>query len=60
MNYTSALQRWTIALCVLIAIPSLVQAQLTLDGELRPRTEYRNGYRALRTTDTEPWSSSGW
>ena len=29
-------------------------AHLTIDGEIRPRTEYRNGYTTLRVTGTEP------
>lgn len=35
--------------CLLILmIPATLLAQLSLDGELRPRTEYRNGYGALQ------------
>ena len=46
-------------LCIAIAsicilIPTLLNAQLTLEGEFRPRTEFRNGYRQLRTPATEP------
>ena len=39
---------------ILFLMPSLLNAQLTVDGEFRPRTEYRNGYQLLRTSATEP------
>ena len=38
----------------LMLLPSVLQAQLRLEGEFRPRSEYRNGYRLMRTADTEP------
>lgn len=37
-----------------ISAPALVQAQFRLDGQFRPRTEYRNGYRILRGDNTDP------
>ena len=39
---------------IFILMPTLLSAQLTLEGEFRPRTEYRDGYRQLRTPATEP------
>ncbi|NGP88786.1 porin [Fodinibius halophilus] len=54
MKFYKAIRRLTIISSVLFAIPALVQAQLSLDGELRPRTEYRNGYRTVRTADMDP------
>ncbi|WP_138430992.1 porin [Fodinibius saliphilus] len=54
MIFHKAIRRLTIISCVLFAIPALVQAQMTLDGELRPRTEYRNGYRTVQTSDVDP------
>ena len=39
---------------LLIIIPSLAFSQFSLDGEFRPRMEYRDGYRILRTDNTEP------
>lgn len=44
----------TALVSILVLIPSILQAQFTLEGEFRPRTEYRNGYRQLRTSATEP------
>ncbi|GAA5521402.1 alginate export family protein [Aliifodinibius salicampi] len=44
-----------IVLFILILLtPSILLAQLSLDGEFRPRSEYRNGYQLLRTPATEP------
>jgi len=37
-----------------ISLPNLLFAQITIDAEVRPRTEYRNGYQQVRTADTEP------
>lgn len=54
MYYFKLFQRFIVISCFLFALPVIVQAQLTLDGELRPRTEFRNGYRALSTADTDP------
>ena len=48
-------KQFPLYLCLLlILIPGVLLAQLTVDGEFRPRTEYRNGYQLLRTPDTEP------
>lgn len=35
------------ALCALMACSAAVDAQMTLSGELRPRAEYRHGYKSL-------------
>ncbi len=34
--------------------PTLSLSQVSLDGEFRPRTEYREGYRLLQTDNTDP------
>ncbi len=39
---------------LIFLMPSLLFGQLNVDAEFRPRTEYRNGYQLLRTSDTEP------
>ncbi len=39
---------------LILLTPSILLAQLSLDGEFRPRSEYRNGYQLLRTSTTEP------
>lgn len=54
MNFSKDIRHWIIACCLLISFPIVAQAQLTLDAEFRPRTEYRNGYGTLRTADTNP------
>ncbi|OEK08198.1 hypothetical protein A8C32_01670 [Flavivirga aquatica] len=38
---------------VLVFIMQFAQAQFTLDGELRPRTEYRNGFGSLIADDAD-------
>lgn len=53
MYFLKSIFLWIVGSLLFIS-PAVVEAQLTLEGELRPRTEYRNGYRALRTADTEP------
>lgn len=50
----NSIQSWIVTICFILIFPSLALAQLTLDGEFRPRTEYRNGYRVLRTADSDP------
>jgi hypothetical protein len=42
-----------VLLALIFLIPSILLAQLSLDGEFRPRSEYRNGYQLLRTPATE-------
>lgn len=39
---------------VFISLPNLLFGQITIDAEVRPRSEYRNGYQLVRTADTEP------
>jgi hypothetical protein len=39
---------------IFISLPNLLFAQITIDAEVRPRAEYRNGYQLVRTADTEP------
>lgn len=48
------LRCWFISILVLAIFPTIGLSQLTLDGEFRPRTEFRNGYRVLRTENTKP------
>lgn len=39
---------------VFLAFPISIHAQLVLNGEFRPRTEFRNGYRILHTSQDNP------
>lgn len=39
---------------LLFSVPNPLQAQLKLNGEYRPRSELRNGYRLLDTPQTDP------
>jgi len=39
---------------IILAVPFTLAAQISIDGMIRPRTEFRNGYRLLRTPNTEP------
>ena len=39
---------------VTIAIPAIGYAQLTLDGQYRPRTEIRDGYQILSSSEDKP------
>lgn len=39
---------------IFISLPNLLFGQITIDAEVRPRSEYRNGYQLVRTADTEP------
>lgn len=41
-------------LSMILLMPAFLHAQLSVEGEFRPRTEYRNGYQQLRTPATEP------
>jgi len=41
-------------LALLLASLQFAQAQFTLDGEFKPRTEFRNGFGSLIPEDTEP------
>lgn len=43
-----------LTLLVFLAIPLSVSAQLNFSGEFRPRTEFRNGYRILNTSQDDP------
>jgi len=43
-----------LAFLLFVSTPILVHAQFRLDGQFRPRTEYRNGYRVLRGENTDP------
>jgi hypothetical protein len=43
-----------LTLLAFIAIPLSVPAQLSFSGEMRPRTEVRNGYRFLNTSQDDP------
>lgn len=54
MYFHKSLHYLIVLACFQFLLPSFVTAQLTVDGEFRPRTEYRNGYRILRTVDTDP------
>ena len=36
-----------LAICILTVMVQFAQAQFTLDGEFRPRTEYRHGYGSI-------------
>lgn len=54
MNITSKLVPITLTLLVYLALPLSLNAQLKINGEFRPRTEFRNGYRYLHTTDSKP------
>ncbi|MBJ6367274.1 alginate export family protein [Snuella sedimenti] len=47
------MKRQYIILGLLLGCLQLVQAQFTLDGEFRPRTEYRNGYGSLIADDAD-------
>lgn len=40
--------------CLFILAPAIVYGQWSIEGEFRPRSEYRNGYRVLRTPDSDP------
>ncbi len=40
-------------LILAIALPSLASAQFVLSGELRPRAEYRHGFKSPATTDMD-------
>ncbi|TYP94832.1 Alginate export [Fodinibius salinus] len=50
----SSIDYYGIVFVLLLMLPTTVLSQVTIEGEFRPRTEYRNGYRQLRTTATEP------
>ncbi|MGM0506310.1 MAG: alginate export family protein [Bacteroidota bacterium] len=39
---------------MLLPLSNTGHAQVSVTGEFRPRTEYRNGYRIPRTADTDP------
>lgn len=54
MNIKKILYRSVFLVSAILILPILAQAQLSLKGQFRPRLEYRNGYRALRTPTTEP------
>lgn len=54
MYFLKHIKRWIVVSFALFSFPLLVQAQLILNGQFRPRTEYRNGYRTLRTASTDP------
>ena len=41
-------------LVVLGLVATQTFAQFTLDGEFRPRTEFRNGYKTLNPSDVDP------
>ena len=41
-------------LIVIISLTIKLSAQMVIIGELRPRTEFRDGYRTLRSEETEP------
>lgn len=43
-----------ITFCALFVVPGSLYAQLSVEGTFRPRSEYRNGYRMLRTPGSEP------
>ncbi|MEC3907802.1 alginate export family protein [Tamlana sp. 2201CG12-4] len=43
-----------VILGLLLVCLQLAQAQFTLDGEFKPRTEYRNGFGSLIPKDAEP------
>ncbi|GAA3556064.1 alginate export family protein [Snuella lapsa] len=47
------MKRQYIILGLLLGCLQLAQAQFTLDGEFRPRTEYRNGYSSLIADDAD-------
>ena len=40
-------------LILAIALPSMASAQFVLSGELRPRAEYRHGFKSPATTDMD-------
>ncbi|MDZ7772177.1 MAG: alginate export family protein [Balneolaceae bacterium] len=46
--------RLALTLFLFTLLPFAVQAQFSLDGEYRPRTEYRDGYRLLDTPEADP------
>lgn len=54
MNILHLLKPLLIAGFLFVIMPVVARAQLTLTGEYRPRTEFRNGYKILRTSDDEP------
>ena len=45
------MKKLLIAILILVSVQSF--AQLTISGELRPRSEYRNGYKTLTANDSE-------
>lgn len=49
-----SLYRTILAICLLLMVPFVAPAQLSLNGEFRPRTEFRNGYRILNTSQNDP------
>lgn len=52
LNQTISLQLLIIS--VLLLVSKSLSAQLSINGEFRPRTEFRNGYRALQTSGSDP------
>jgi len=47
MNKKNNIKKWMFATGSLLLLSSTSLAQLTLSGELRPRTEYRHGYKKV-------------
>lgn len=42
-------------LCLLLVLPAGIRAQkITISGEIRPRTEYRHGFKTLHNGDNDP------
>ncbi len=52
LNYTFRLRLLFIS--VIMIFSGSLSAQLSFEGEFRPRTELRNGYRILHTSDSDP------
>lgn len=55
MNYVCKALKFIIFVILLsLTLPAIVQAQVSISGEFRPRTEFRNGYRILSTPQNDP------
>ena len=54
MKSHQLMYRWIVSGLLLLLMPSMAPAQLSLNAEFRPRTEFRNGYRQLGITGSDP------
>jgi hypothetical protein len=54
MTSSSYLKYFSAIVVLIIIFPLSLQAQLSLTGEYRPRTEIRNGYKIIHTSEDEP------